>query len=465
MEEKLDFSLPEKKRGGGMGGKLTVVLLLVLVVLTAGNLFWGRSGREVVAEKQAQLPSADETKQLAGKLAQRNLYDRAAKVWQDYLSMGELRDKERARALFQVGTLLEKAGSYAAAIEYYYRSEMAAKVGELESPINAHIKDCFEKLGKFSALRYELMDRTSFRESEQAGGKIVAEIGAEKITEADLDAMIEGDIENRISPWAAFLTDEQLKEQKRKMLEQYKGVEAKQGYLQTWVAQEVLYREALEARLAEEPGVKKLINMQARDVLSQQLMNRELAAKINVTETDLQTYYTANASSYVEPASARISHIVVDDEQQANELLGRVKEGEEFGELAKGFSKDESTKEGGGKIETGVSKGSYVAGIGDNRELNDKIFASDAGVVLEEAFETETGWEIVRVDEKQAERQKSFDEVREQVMSTLLSQKRQDVQQEYVRRMMAKYGVILHGSAFGGGGEDEPESNKSQATK
>ncbi|HUW18200.1 MAG TPA: peptidyl-prolyl cis-trans isomerase [Sedimentisphaerales bacterium] len=465
MEEKLDFSLPEKKQRNSFPTVLLVLLLLILVGLTSAVLFVVMSRKDAVSEVKARSFSAEQTKQLAGKLAQRNLYDRAARVWQDYLAVGELTDAERAKALFQIGTLLEKANSYAEAIEYYYRSEITARLAELEPQINAHIKDCFEKLGKFSALRYELIDRTSFKKSDQAGGKVVAEIGAEKITEADLDAKIENDIENRLSMWAAFMTDDQLKEQKKKMLEQYKSTEAKQRYLQSWLTQEILYRQALEEQLTEKPEVKKLLEEQARGILSQHIMNQQLAARINITETDLQTYYTANKSSYVEPAKAQISHILVDDEQQAKDLIGRIRGGEDFAKLAKEFSKDASAKESGGKIDSEVSKGSYVPGIGNLPDLNAKIFAADAPSVLDEPVKTEKGWEIIRVEQKQAERQKGFEEVREEVMSTLLDQKRQDVQQDYIKQMMDKYNVVIHTSALSGAKEGEPAEKPAEAAK
>jgi len=447
MEEKLDFSLPEKKQKKSRASGVIIGLLLILIVLASVDLISSLSGNGSVEEPRATFLSAEQTKQLASKLSQRNLYRRAAKVWQDYLVSGELSDRQRAQAMFQIGTLLEKAGVYDEAIEYYYLSEAAAKLNELEPQINAHIKDCFEKLGKFSALRYELMDRTSFGGGDGAGGKIVAEIGAEKITEADLDGIIESTIDNQLEPMAAFMTGEQFNEQKKKMLEQYKSGEAKQQFLQGWLAQEILYRQALEEGLEEKEEIKKIIEELNRGVLSQQLMNRELADKIHITETDLQTYYEANKGEYVEPAKARISHILVDDEEQAGDLIKRIKDGEDFAEIAKQFTKDEGTKETGGKIDMDITKGSYVPVIGESKELNDKIFSADAPAVLDSPIKTEKGWEIVRLEEKTAERQKSFDEVRQQVMYSLTSQKQQDVQQEYIKEMMGKYNVIIHTSA------------------
>ena len=455
MEGKLDFSLPEKKQKNAITNLIIIVLLLILIGLTAANMALRPATENQTPDGTSYSLSAEQTKQLAGKLAQRNLHIRAANLWKDYLAAGKLTDAECARTLFQIGTLLEKANLHDQAIEYFYRSEIVTELGKLKPQINAHIRNCFEKLGKFSALRYELMDRTSLEAAPAAGAKIVAEIGAEKITEADLDAFIESEIENQLEPMAPFMTPEQFGEQKKKMLEQYKNPQAKQQYLQAWLAQEVLYRQALQEELTEKPEAKKLIDQLTRGALSQLLMNRELASKINITETDVQTYYTANKDKFVEPAKAGIRHILLDDQQQANELIGRIKDGEDFGELAKQFSKDENTKEKAGKIETEVQEGSHIPGIGMYEKLNKKIFAADAPKVLDEPFKTEKGWEIVKVETLTTQRQKALDEVSRQVISMLANQKRQDVKSSYIEQMMDKYNVIIHTSTMSGAGRTE----------
>ena len=246
--------------------------------------------------------SAEQARELAGKLAQRGLYQQAATAWQDYLAAAQPADAQRAQIHFQIGGLLEKAGLYAEAIEHYYRSEAAAEVEELGPQINAHVKECFERLGKFSALRYEVMDRTSIDPAQSAGGKVVAEIGAEKITESQLDALIEESIEDQLAPMQAFMTPEQLNEQKKQALEQLRSPQAKQEFLQSWLAQEILYRQALDQQLGEKPEVKRLVHSLTRQALSRQMLDEQLASKIHVTDTDVQTYYTANKDKYVEPA-------------------------------------------------------------------------------------------------------------------------------------------------------------------
>ena len=239
-------------------------------------------------------------------------------------------------------------------------------------------------------------------------------------------------------------------------MEQYKSPQARVQYLQSWLAEEVLYRQALADGLGEEAGVKRLLNDVTRGLLSQQLMNNQIASKVNITETDLQSFYAANKGDYLEAAKAGISHILVAEQGQAADVIKRVGAGEGFEKVAKELSLDEGTKDSGGVIEAAVVKGEYAAAIGDANGLSEAIFAAEAGAVLDEAFETAKGWEVVKVREKSAERQKGFDEVRQEVMMELMNRKRQEVQQEYVKAMMDKFGVIIHTSVFAPADGAEP---------
>lgn len=448
MAEKLDFSLPEKKGNGSVGQTLMVLLLVALTTLVAANLAVTVRNAQPESKQGGQGLSSEQVKQLAAKLGQRGLHLEAADLWREYAASSDLAGAERARALFQAGVSLEKAGQYAQAIEQYYRSELAAPLDELAGQINTHVKQCFESLGKFAALRYELIDRTSLDPAEAAGGRIVAEIGPEKLTEAELDAMIERNIENQLASVKAFLPPEQVNEQKKRLLEQSRTPQARQQFLQSWLTQEILYRQALDEGLADKPETKQVLADMTRSVLSQQLMDEKLASQIHLTETDLRTYYSANRDQYVEPARAKISRIRVTDEDRAAELLERLGDGEDFAALAREFSQDEATKAAGGAVAEEVVRGAYVPGIGDAEEINQAIFAASAPTVLAQAFQTDQGWEIVKVEEKRPERQRSYEEVQQQVMQELLRRKQQEVQQDYIQEMMDRHNVIVRTSAL-----------------
>jgi hypothetical protein len=363
-KQKLDFSLPQSKPRKSASSTILLILVFILVAVSIFNLYILFSGQRPAAASLKGGISAEQAEQLATKLAQRNLYGQAANVWQEYLNSAQLKESELAKGLFNTAVLLEKAENYGDAIEYYYRSELAGNVPELESAINQGIANCFEKLGSFSALRYEMMERTSFNKAEKPDEKVVAEIGPEKITAADLDALIENTIDDQLLPVSQFMSPEQLTEQKKKLLEQYRNPQAKQQFLSHWLMQEALYRQALKEGLGDKPDTKRLLNNVDRDLLSQQMMNEQLAEKIHITETDLKTYYEANKNKYVE-------------------------------------------------------------------DVNDP--------------------------NAPGKRQKSFDEVRQQVAMELLGEKRRDIQQQYIEEMMDKYKIIIHTSAFGAVKQNQDE--------
>ena len=70
MEEKLDFSLPERKQKGSFINKISVILLLILVGLALANLLIAIKPKDANQQAQRQGLSAEQTKQLAAKLAQ-----------------------------------------------------------------------------------------------------------------------------------------------------------------------------------------------------------------------------------------------------------------------------------------------------------------------------------------------------------------------------------------------------------
>ena len=114
----------------------------------------------------------------------------------------------------------------------------------------------------------------------------------------------------------------------------------------------------------------------------------DLAKDIKVTDEDIASYYQENSASYIEAAQRRISHILiefndgnVDDEAaktQAQAVLTRLEQGEDFAELAKEVSNDTFSGENGGDLEwlePGVMEDSFdeaalaLTNVGDISQL------------------------------------------------------------------------------------------------
>jgi parvulin-like peptidyl-prolyl isomerase len=120
---------------------------------------------------------------------------------------------------------------------------------------------------------------------------------------------------------------------------------------------------------------------------------------------------------------------------------------------------DTATKEKGGRMDSPVSQDGPIPGMGNVPDLQKAIFAASSPVLLESVYQTNRGWEIVKLLSIRAQRQKGFDEVRQEVMMSITREKQQEVQQDLIQQMQDKYDVIVHTSAFGKTDQETPPSN------
>lgn len=88
-----------------------------------------------------------------------------------------------------------------------------------------------------------------------------------------------------------------------------------------------------------------------------------------------------------------VSHILVETEPEAETVMGRLDEGEDFGELATEFSQDPGSAEDDGVLPCG-SAGQYVD------EFRDASLIAPIGEVYEEIVETQFGFHIVLVTDR-----------------------------------------------------------------
>jgi len=450
MSDGLNLSLPErgKKPSGSRVGSW--VLLVLVLAIGAANLFATlRARREGPPEPKPQLFSPQAQEALALKLEKQSLNESAIRAWREYLDSAQLDDPKRAKLWYRIGRLHQDSGDYEKALDAFYRSEGVAVLDELSGEIGRRSQECLEALGKFTALRYELAARVGVKEGADASGdEVVAEIGQQKITRAELDRRIEAQIELQMTQFGSYLPPDQLQRQKKTLLKRFSSNAARLQFLNQLIIEEILYRKAREDKLYEEAATRDLLNDADRKILAQTVLQKELARNINITESDLKLYYEANKETYREPEGAEVSQILVEDESAAGAVLKRLQAGEAFEDLAKELSRDKATAAEGGKISGWIDKGSPIPGIGQSDEATAAIFSTDAGKVAETPVKRDRGYCVFKVRSRRKERLKPFDEVRESVFRELRAKKEQEVQQNLVEALKTRYNVVIHQSQF-----------------
>ncbi|MRG86917.1 peptidylprolyl isomerase [Salinibacillus xinjiangensis] len=127
-----------------------------------------------------------------------------------------------------------------------------------------------------------------------------------------------------------------------------------------------------------------------------------------------------------------VSHILVDEEKKAKDLINQLAEGADFAELAKEHSKDPGSAQKGG---------SYgFIGIGDNyvAPFKDTAFSLEVGEVSE-PVKTTHGWHVIKVTDKRdvEEEIEPLEDIKDDVKRNLaLEQTDQQKAQEKVNKLM-----------------------------
>lgn len=96
-------------------------------------------------------------------------------------------------------------------------------------------------------------------------------------------------------------------------------------------------------------------------------------------------------------------HILIKDQKKAQEILDRVKNGENFEELAKQFSEDQGSKDKGGDLDW-FSRGQMV------KEFEDAAFKTKKSEVYPDLVKTQYGFHIIKVEDIRGKVDQNFDD-------------------------------------------------------
>ncbi len=159
----------------------------------------------------------------------------------------------------------------------------------------------------------------------------------------------------------------------------------------------------------------------------------DIAGSIEVDESAVQERYEARKINYTTPEQRKARHILIqvpadsDEEivaaakQKAEDLLARVRKGEDFAELAKTESDDPGSAPQGGDL------GFFGRGIMDPA-FEEAAFALGKGEISE-LVHSSFGFHIIKLDDVRGGTVKSFDEVKDEIRKEI--QKERAEQQYY----------------------------------
>ena len=203
--------------------------------------------------------------------------------------------------------------------------------------------------------------------------------------------------------------------------------------LRSAIREELNTRELL-AREARRKGMDKNAELKTQmDLASQTVLVRAYVAdwiKANpVPEADLRKEYDA-IRAQIGDKEYKVSHILVDNEADAKEVIAELQKGAKFADLAKARSKDPGSKDRGGDLD-------WNAPANFVKPFSDAMVKAEKGKFTPQPVQTQFGWHVILVEDVRDAKVPSFDEVKPQLAQRLQAQ----MLDKYFRDLRAKNGV------------------------
>jgi peptidyl-prolyl cis-trans isomerase SurA len=178
-------------------------------------------------------------------------------------------------------------------------------------------------------------------------------------------------------------------------------------------------------------------------IITQQVISREVGSRMNVSKEELQQFYDEHKSQMEQPEQIRLSELLIAgkkdkappaDEQQelaaarakADDLLGQIRKGAAFDEIARKNSDGPTAAQGG---DLGYFKRATLA-----KELEDKTFAMKPGEVSE-VIQTKQGFVILKVTEHQQAGVPPLSAIEPKVQEAIYMQKLQPALRAYLQKL------------------------------
>ena len=225
--------------------------------------------------------------------------------------------------------------------------------------------------------------------------------------------------------------------------EDYKLQLDKSMVLDQMISEKLLIQEAKNMGLEEDEKVIEQIIEQIRkiteQILVQTLIEREILDKVRVNDEEVLEYYEQNKDSFTEKEQVHLYNILLETEEEAQDILEQLKAGGDFSEIAKEKSTGPSAAQGG---DLGyLIKGTIVP------EIEDVVFALELEV-LSEVVKTDFGFHILKITEKKPETVKALEEVKEDIVQTLLPTKQKEAFDNLLEELKSKSEIEINEEAL-----------------
>ncbi len=248
-----------------------------------------------------------------------------------------------------------------------------------------------------------------------AQSKVLAVVGGKAITEEDIQRML-----MNMGQRAA----------------QYNNPQGKKILLEQMVNKELILLDAKKNLMEHDAEFKVELEKLKNELLANFYVDKFLR-QVTVGDAEVKKYFDEHPEDFAGEETVSARHILVESEEKAKDILGRIESGEmTFEDAAKAFSSCPSSAQGGDLGEFG--RGQMVP------EFDSACFEMAEGEVRG-PVKTQFGFHLIKLEKKNAPRAISFEEAKSHIAQQLLNEAQQKSYQSKVNQLKILYPVDYSG--------------------
>lgn len=245
--------------------------------------------------------------------------------------------------------------------------------------------------------------------------KILATVGGQPITSAEVDEFLIGLGQRGQS---------------------YNNPEGRAMILTQLINSKLLLLDAKRNLLEGEAEFRAQLAKIKDDLLSNYAAEKAIRAAGNVTDAEIEKYYSENPDKFRTGETVNASHILVDSEELAAQILADINAGKiSFEDAAKEHSSCPSKQNGGSLGDFG--RGQMVP------EFENAAFAMEVGSISSAPVKTQFGYHLIKLNAKNEAKTAPLAEVREGIRAMLVNEKQRAAYESKINQLKILYPVDM----------------------
>ncbi len=177
--------------------------------------------------------------------------------------------------------------------------------------------------------------------------------------------------------------------------------------LDVFVNSKLVYQAAQAAKIEETPEYQRQLITAKEDLARKLYLEKMVDEQVN--DEAVQKLYDEYKSTFESKKEIRAKHILVDSEDKAEEVIKKLKKGEDFVKLANEYSKDQ--------VELGYFTEDMMV-----PEFSKAAFNMDKGEFSKKPVKTEFGWHVILVEDIRASQPLELKDVEPQLRNMVTQQ-------------------------------------------